>query len=68
MLKNLIKWEFAHGYKAKFVAAKVGLDESQYSKLKAGKLKPSLEVAQKFQSEFNIDNVYDLLKNFDEVQ
>lgn len=64
MLKKLIIWERENGYKAKYVAEKIGLSESQYSKLKSGKLKPSLEVAERLEKEFNIKNVYELLKDF----
>lgn len=58
MLDNLIKWEKENGFKAKYVAEKLGLTESQYSKLKSGKLKPSIEVAYLLHKEFGIDDVF----------
>lgn len=61
MLTNLIKWENENGYKSKFVADKLGITESAYSKIKLGKQKPTLEIAYKFQEVFGIDNVYELL-------
>lgn len=64
MLNKLIEWERSNGYKAKFIAEKLGLSEAQYSKMKRGQLKPSLEVAERLEKEFNITNVYDLLKDY----
>lgn len=67
MLKNLINWEKEHGYKAKFIADKLGISESSYSKIKQGTVKPSVELAMKLEEEFDVDAL-ELLKNFDEVQ
>ena len=66
MLKNLIKWEKEHGYKAKFIADKLGISESSYSKIKQGTVKPSVELAMKLEEVFKVDAL-ELLKN-DEVQ
>lgn len=67
MLKNLINWEKEHGYKAKFIADKLGISESSYSKIKQGTVKPSVELAMKLEEEFDVDAL-ELLKNFNEVQ
>lgn len=61
MLTNLINWEKENGYKARFVAEKLGITESAYSKIKLGKQKPTLEIAYKFQEVFGVDNVLELL-------
>lgn len=61
MLTNLIQWEKENGYKAKYVAEKLGITESTYSKIKLGKQKPTIEIAYKFQEVFGVDNVYELL-------
>lgn len=66
MLKNLIQWEKQHGYKSKYVADKLGISESSYSKIKQGTVKPSVDLARKLEEEFNVDAL-ELLKNF-EVQ
>lgn len=67
MLKNLIIWEKDHGYKAKFIADKLGISESMYSKIKKGTVKPSVDMAMKLEKEFNVDAL-ELLKNDEEVQ
>jgi transcriptional regulator with XRE-family HTH domain len=63
MLSNLIEWERANGYKANFVAEKLGLSPSQYSLIKHGKNKPTVGMAEKLQSEFGVDDPIELLKN-----
>lgn len=60
--KNLIRWEIENGYKAKYVAERLGISETAYSLIKNCKTTPSLETAYKFQEEFGIDNVLELLK------
>lgn len=67
MLNNLIEWEKANGYKACFIADKIGLTPSQYSKLKHGTTKPSVEVAEKFKTEFGVSDPIELLKNFEKA-
>lgn len=62
MLINLIAWEKENGYKARWVAEKLGLTEAQYSKMKSGKRKPTIEDAWKFQEEFEVDDVINLLR------
>lgn len=64
MLDNLIEWEKSHGYKACYVAQKIGLTPSQYSKMKHGRTKPTLEVVEKLTTEFKVKNPTELLKNF----
>ena len=63
MLHNLIEWELENGYKAKYVADKLGLTPSQYSKIKHGTRKPTLEIAEKLKKEFGIRDPIKLLKN-----
>lgn len=63
MLKNLIEWERANGYKANFVAEKLGLSPSQYSLIKHGKNKPPLEMAAKLKKEFGVKDPIKLLQN-----
>lgn len=62
MLKNLITWQNENGLTGKFVASKLGLTQSQYSKIKLGQQKPTVEMAERLAKEFNIENVYILLK------
>lgn len=64
MLNNLIKWEKENGYKATFIAEKLGITDSQYSKIKLGKQKPTIEIAEKLEKVFGIDDVFELLKKF----
>lgn len=61
-LKKLIQWEEENGYKAKWVAQKLGLSPSQYSQIKLGKIRPSVAVVERFQKEFEIADVFDLFK------
>lgn len=62
MLKKLIEWEKENGYKSKYVAKKLGLSESKYSKIKQGKLNPPVEMAEKLVEVFNVPDVFELLK------
>ena len=64
MLKNLIAWEQENGYKAKFVAEKLGLTQVAYAKIKKGKQKPPLTMAEKLRTEFGIKDPFTMLKNF----
>lgn len=63
MLTNLIEWERANGYKANFVAEKLGLTPSQYSKIKSGQIKPSIKMAELLQTEFGVEDPIEILKN-----
>ena len=63
MLNNLIEWERQNGYKAWYVAHKLGLTPSQYSKIKHGITKPSVEIAEKLKTEFGVKDPIKLLKN-----
>lgn len=67
MLKNLIEWERKNGYKAVYVAKRLGLTEAQYSKIKNGKQKPPLDMAYRLAVEFKIENPLNLLKDVKEV-
>ena len=64
MLNNLIEWEKSNGFKACYVAEKLGLTPSQYSKLKHGHTRPSVEIVERLEKEFNVSNATELLKNF----
>lgn len=59
---KLIIWEKAHGLKGKYVAEKLGISPSTWSKIKAGKQKPTLDQIEKLRSEFGLENVLDLMK------
>jgi len=63
MLDNLIEWEKQHGYKSKYVADKLGLTPSQYSKVKHGTRKPTVEMVEKLKKEFGVKDPIKLLKN-----
>ena len=62
VLDKLIEWENRSGYKAKYIAKKLGLSEPQYSKLKRGKIKPTIEVAYLLHQEFKVDDAITLLR------
>lgn len=62
MLDNLIEWERESGYKAKFIADKLLLSESQYSKIKHGVNKPPIEMAERLKTEFGVKDPFKLLK------
>lgn len=63
-LKNLIEWERTHGYKARYVAEKLEMSQSNYSAIKKGRIKPSLKMVDKLSTEFNmsIDDAIELLR------
>ena len=54
MLQRLIDWEKANGYKGTFVARKLNLTAVQYSRLKTGRSKPTIEVLEKLHRNFRI--------------
>ena len=62
MRLGLIMWEKEPGLKGKYVAEKIGLSQSSWSKIKLGKQNPTLEQIEKLRSEFGLENVLDLLK------
>lgn len=66
MRTNLILWEKRNGFKAKYVAGQLGITEGAYSRIKAGKMKPSIDFAYKFLKAFEPlipnGNVLELLK------
>lgn len=63
MLTNLIEWEKSTGLKAQYIAGKLGLTPSQYSKIKHGTNKPTVDMADKLKKEFNVTDPIELLKN-----
>lgn len=63
MRNNLVEWERKNGYKANFVADKLGLTPSQYSKLKHGKRRATIETAERLHKEFDVEDPILLLKN-----
>lgn len=62
MRKKLILWEKEHGYKGRFIAEKLGISDSAWSKIKLGKQTPTLEQAEKLKEVFDIEDVFELLK------
>lgn len=68
MLDNLINWEREHGFKSKFVAEKLGLTPAAYTKIKRGEQRPTVEMAERLQTEFNVSDPFVLLKNYNEVK
>lgn len=52
MLLNLILWEKENGFKAKYVAEKLELTESSYSRMKSGKQTITTDLVFKFNAEF----------------
>ena len=52
MLLNLILWEKEHGLKGKYVAEKLNLSESKYSRIKNGEQLATIDIAFKFLDEF----------------
>lgn len=62
MRLKLIMWEKANGYKGTFIAQKLGISNSAWSKIKQGKQNPTLEQIEKLRTEFGLENVLDLLK------
>ncbi len=63
-LTKLMEWEHSHGYKARFVAEKLGISQSNYSAIKKGRIKPSLKMVDKLSKEFDmsIESAIELLK------
>lgn len=62
MRLKLIMWEKENGYKGTFIAQKLGISNSAWSKIKQGKQNPTLEQIEKLRTEFGLENVLDLLK------
>ena len=62
MRVGLIMWEKKNGLKGSFIAEKIGVSDSTWSKIKSGKQNPTLEQVEKLRSEFGLDNILDLLK------
>jgi len=62
MRNKLIQWEKEHGYKSNFVAEKVGVSDSAWCKIKQGKQRISLEQAIRLKEAFEIDDIFELLK------
>lgn len=63
MLVNLITWEKKNGFKAKYVAQKIGISETKYCEIKKGKRKVTLDIAYKFSEAFPEENVLELFKS-----
>lgn len=55
MRSRLIEWERANGYKARYVAEKLGISDSAYSKIKRGEQQPTIEMVSKLHSEFGVE-------------
>lgn len=64
MRNNLIEWEDTNGYKGNWVAKKLGISPSAYSKIKRGKQDPSIEFAYKFIEMFPNVDVLELMRKF----
>lgn len=62
MRMRLIMWEKEHGFTGRFVARKIGVSDSTWSKIKLGKQDPTLGQIEKLRTEFGLDNVLDLLR------
>lgn len=62
MRLKLIIWEKEHGLKGKDIAEKLGISPATWSNIKNGRQSPTLEQIEKLRTEFDIDNVLDLLK------
>lgn len=62
MRENLVTWEKDNGYKGKWVAEKLGVSPSTYSKIKSGKLDPNIELAYKFKDVFPDVDVLKLME------
>lgn len=62
MRMGLIIWEKEHGFTGRYVARKLGISESAWSKIKLGKQVPTLEQAERLREEFEIDDVFELLR------
>lgn len=62
MRLKLIMWEKTHGLKGTFIAKKIGISPSTWSKIKLGKQDPSYKQIEALRKEFGLENVLDLLK------
>lgn len=64
MRLNLIAWEEQNGFKAKYVAKKLGITDAQYSRIKNGKGDPSMKIVDRFFMVFGetegADDIYKL--------
>lgn len=60
--KNLIKFRIDNGLRAKEIAEKLEITKTKYSNIENGRVKPSIEFASKFQEAFNVDDIFELLK------
>ena len=60
--KNLIKFRIDNGLKAKDITEKLGITKTKYSNIENGRVKPSLEFACKFQEAFDVEDIFELLK------
>ena len=63
MRLKLVMWEKTHGFKANYVAEKIGISPSAWSKIKAGKQNPTPEQIEMFRNEFGVENALDLFLN-----
>lgn len=64
MRSKLIKWEKEHGYKAKFVAEKIGVSAPTWCMIKSGKQNPTIDTLCRFKKAF--DDVEDVLLLFED--
>lgn len=62
MRTNLIIWEKDHGYTGRYIARKIGVSDSTWSKIKRGQQTPTLKQAERLKKEFFIEDVFELLK------
>lgn len=60
--KNLMKWEIDNNLKRIDIAKKLGISTAHYSNIVNGKADPSLEVIERFQKVFQVDNIWELFK------
>lgn len=59
---KLIVWEKESGLKGSYIAEKIGISDSAWSKIKSGKQNPTLEQIEKLREVFGLENILDLLK------
>jgi len=62
MRLGLIMWEKQSGLKGSFIAEKIGVSDSTWSKIKSGKQNPTIEQVEKLREVFGLENILDLLK------
>lgn len=62
MRLKLIAWERENGLKGSFIADKIGVSDSTWSKIKSGKQNPTIEQIDKLREVFGLENILDLLK------